>query len=119
MGAGADKEAKDKVRVTKRANHTRTSGCQDGLRLVHVRPGVEHARALFSFFFSVMKRALRGIPNASRICYSFCVMRLLSLSSIARVQRGAESALERFEELQKELKKCLFFVGNAVFSLVV
>jgi hypothetical protein len=46
-------------------------------------------------------------------------MRLLSLSSIARVQRGAESALERFEELQKELKKCLFFVGNAVFSLVV
>jgi len=89
------------------------------LRLVHVRPGVEHARALFSSFFSVMKRALRGIPNASRICYSFCVMRLLSLSSIARVQRGAESALERFEELQKELKKCLFFVGNAVFSLVV
>jgi len=32
---------------------------------------------------------------------SFCVMRLLSLSSIARVKRGAESALERFEELQK------------------
>ena len=34
LGAGADKEAKDKVRVTKRANHTRTSGCQDGLKEV-------------------------------------------------------------------------------------
>jgi hypothetical protein len=32
---------------------------------------------------------------------SFCVMPLLSPSSIARVKRGAESALERFEELQK------------------
>ena len=32
LGAGADKEAKDKVRETKRANHTRTSGCQDGLK---------------------------------------------------------------------------------------
>jgi hypothetical protein len=30
-------------------------------------------------------------------------MRLLSLSSIARVKRGAESALERFEELPKEV----------------
>jgi len=49
---------------------------------------------------------------------SFCVMRLLSLSSIARVKRGAESALERFEELQKEFKKSLF-VGSAQFSLVV
>jgi hypothetical protein len=36
-------------------------------------------------------------------------MRLLSLSSIARVKREAESALESFEELQKELKKSLFF----------
>jgi hypothetical protein len=50
---------------------------------------------------------------------SFCVMRLLPLSSIARVKGGAESALERFEELQKEFKKCLSFVGSAVFSLVV
>jgi len=67
-----------------------------------VRPGVEHARALFPFF-SVVKRALRGVPNARRTHYSFCVMRLLSLSSIARVKRGAESALERFEELPKEV----------------
>ena len=49
---------------------------------------------------------------------SFCVMRLLSPSSIARVKGGAESALERFEESQKEIKKSLF-VGSAQFSLVV
>ena len=89
------------------------------LRLVHVRPGVEPARALlFSFFFFVVKSALRGMPNARRIHYSFCVFRLLSLSSIARVKGGAESALERFEESQKEIKKSLF-VGSAQFSLVV
>jgi len=58
-----------------------------------VRPGVEHARALFSFFFPRCERALRGVPNATRTHDSFCVMRLLSLSSIARVQRGAENAL--------------------------
>jgi hypothetical protein len=89
------------------------------LRLVHVRPGVEPARALlFSFFFFVVKSALRGMPNARRMHDSFCVMRLLSLSSIARVKGGAESALERFEESQKEIKKSLF-VGSAQFSLVV
>jgi len=87
------------------------------LRLIHVRPGVEHARALFPFFFRC-ERALRRVPNARRICYSFCVMRLLSLSSIARVKEDAESALERFEELQKEFKKSLF-IGSAQFSLVV
>ena len=65
-----------------------------------MRPGVEHARALFFFF-----------P-------SFCVMPLFSLSSIARVKGGAESALESFEELQKKIKKSLFVV-SAVFSLVV
>ena len=57
-------------------------------------------RTFFLFFF-VVKRALRGVPNARRIRSSFCVMRLLSLSSIARVKGGAESALESFEELQK------------------
>jgi hypothetical protein len=71
------------------------------LKLIHVRPGVELARALFFLFFFVVKRALRGVPNARRIRSSFCVMRLLSLSSIARVKGGAESALESFEELQK------------------
>jgi len=74
--------------------------------------------SLFFPFFFRCERALRGMPNARRICYSFCVMRLLSLSSIARVKGGAESALERFEELQKEFKKSLF-VGSAQFSLVV
>jgi hypothetical protein len=44
-------------------------------------------------------------------------MRLLSLPRVARVKSGAESALERFEELQKEVKKSLF-VGRALFSLV-
>ena len=89
------------------------------LRLVHVRPGVEPVRALFFlFFFPVVKRAHRGVPNARRIRSSFCVMRLLSLSSIARVKEDAESALERFEELQKEFKKSLF-IGSAQFSLVV
>ena len=32
LGAGADKEAKYRVRETLRANHTHTSGCQDGLK---------------------------------------------------------------------------------------
>jgi len=68
----------------------------------------------FFIFFSTVERALLGMPNARRIHYSFCAMRLFSLSNIARVKGGAESALERFEELQKELKKSLF-VGSAVF----
>ena len=72
----------------------------------------------FSFSFSRCERALQEMPNARRMRSSFCVMRLLSLSSIARVKGGAESALERFEELQIELKKSLF-VGSAQFSLVV
>ena len=38
------------------------------LRLVHVRPGVEPVRALFFlFFFPVVKRAHRGVPNARRM----------------------------------------------------
>jgi len=58
------------------------------------------------------------VPNARRTHYSFCVMRLLSLPRVVRVKRGAESALERFEELQKEVKKSLF-VGRALFSFFV
>ena len=58
------------------------------------------------------------MPNARRTHYSFCVMRLLSLARVVRVKRGAESALERFEELQKEVKKSLF-VGRALFSFFV
>ena len=64
-------------------------------------------RTFFLFFF-VVKRVLRGVPNARRICYSFCVMRLLSLSSIARVKRGAESALERFGLLKNNSKRAFF-----------
>ena len=74
--------------------------------------------AHFFLFFSVVKRALRGVPNARRIRYSFCVMRLLSLPEVVRVKREAESALESFDELEKELKSSLF-VGSAQFSLVV
>jgi hypothetical protein len=45
-------------------------------------------------------------------------MRLLSLPEVVRVKREAESALESFDELEKELKSSLF-VGSAQFSLVV
>jgi len=58
------------------------------------------------------------VPNARRTLDSFCVMRLLLLPRVVRVKRGAESALERFEELQIEVKR-VFFVGSALFSLVV
>jgi hypothetical protein len=57
--------------------------------------------AHFFFFFFRCERAFRGVPNARRMHDSFRVMRLLSLSSIARVKGEAESALESFEELQK------------------
>jgi hypothetical protein len=65
--------------------------------------GVELARALF--FFLLCERALRGVQNSKRTHDSFSVMRLLSLSSIARVKRGAEGALERFEELKNNSKR--------------
>jgi hypothetical protein len=39
------------------------------------------------------------------------------LKVVERVKGEAESALERFEELPKDLKR-LFFVGRALFSLV-
>ena len=56
------------------------------------------------------------MPNARRTHDSFCVMRLFSLPRVARVKRGAESALETFKELKDEVKKSLF-VGSALFSL--
>jgi len=74
--------------------------------------------AHFFLFFFRCERALRRVPNARRTHDFSCLVRLLSLSSIARVKEDAESALERFEELQKEFKKSLF-VGSAQFSLVV
>ena len=69
LGAGADTDAKNEVRERKREYYTHThthkwlSRWFEGgstmwslftsleLRLIHVRPGVEPARALFSFFF--------------------------------------------------------------------
>jgi len=59
-------------------------------------PGLSGA-IFFPFFFRC-ERALRGVPNARRTHYSFGILRLLSLPRVARVKRGAESALERFEE---------------------
>ena len=73
----------------------------------------------FLFFFPVVNEPFEGCQMQEEHTIPFFIMRLLSLSRVARVKRGAESALERFEELQKELKKCLFFVGSAQFSLVV
>ena len=75
------------------------------LRLKHtcsLGPGLNSA--IFSLFFRC-ERALRGVPNARRTHYSFRIMRLLSLPEVVRVKREAESALERFEELQKEVKR--------------
>jgi len=84
----------------------------------HVAWGLARAAHFLSFFFFRCERALRGVPNARRTHYSFCVMRLLSLPRVLRVKRGAESALQRFEELKNEVKKSLF-VGRGLFSLVV
>ena len=72
--------------------------------------------AIFFPFFSRCERALRGVPNARRIRSSFCVMRLLSPSSILRVKRGAESALERFEELQKRIQKESFCWKSSILT---
>ena len=56
------------------------------LRLIHVRPGVEHALLFFNFF-SVVNEPFDGCQMQEEYMISFCVMRLLSLSSIARVQK--------------------------------
>jgi len=83
----------------------------------HVAWGLAWTALFFPFFFRC-ERSLRGVPNARRTHYSFCVMRLLSLPRVLRVKREAESALESFDELENELKSSLF-VGSAQFSLVV
>jgi hypothetical protein len=70
-------------------------------------PGLNSA--IFFLFFFRCDRALRGVPNARRTHFSFRIMRLFSLRRVARVKRGAENALERFDELQKEVKKAPFF----------
>ena len=70
-------------------------------------PGLNSA-IFFPFFFRC-ERALRGVPNARRTHSSFRIMRLFSLPSIARVKRGAEGAVERFEELKNNSKSVFLF----------
>ena len=77
----------------------------NGIILTHVFWGGACPR---TFFFLLCERALRGVQNSKRTHDSFSVMRLLSLSSIARVKRGAEGALERFEELKNNSKRVFF-----------
>jgi len=72
--------------------------------------------AIFFPFFSRCERALRGVPNARRTHFSFCIMRLLSLPRVARAKRGAESALERFEELQKRIQKESFCWKSSILT---
>ena len=86
-------------------------------RTCSLGPGLG-AAIFFFFFFPVVKEPFEGCQMQEEHTIPFFIMRLLSLSRVARVKRGAESALERFEELQKEFKKSLF-VGSAQFSLVV
>jgi len=58
------------------------------------------------------------VLNARRTRFPFSVWYLLSLESIVRVNRGAEGALERIEEL-KNMEKVKISVASALFSLVV
>ena len=59
------------------------------------------------------------MPTAKRMSVFFFFKGTFSLlKEVERVKGEAESALESFEELQKEVKKSLF-VGRALFSLVV
>ena len=60
--------------------------------------------AIFSPFYPLRKSPSRGAKCKKNTLF-FCAP---SLPRVARVKRGAESALERFEELQKEVKKSLF-----------
>ena len=59
------------------------------------------------------------MPTAKRMSAFLSFYGTFSLLKVVeRVKGEAESALERFEELKKEVKKSLF-VGRAQFSLVV
>ena len=58
------------------------------------------------------------MPTAKRMSAFLSFYGTFSLLKVVeRVKGEAESALERFEELPKDLKR-LFFVGRALFSLV-
>ena len=59
------------------------------------------------------------MPTAKRMSvFLFFYGTFSLLKEVEGVKGEAESALESFEELQKEVKKSLF-VGRALFSLVV
>ena len=58
------------------------------------------------------------MPTAKRMsAFLFFYGTFSLLKEVEGVKGEAESALESFEELQKEVKKSLF-VGRALFSLV-
>jgi len=59
--------------------------------------------ALF-FLFESCVTICSGVPNARRKCFSFSVWHFVSLERIVRVNRGAEGALECFEELKNKKK---------------
>ena len=65
--------------------------------LLYVRPGAWPERRCFLLFESCVT-IFSGVPNARRKCFSFSLWHLLSLERIVRVNRGAEGALECFEE---------------------
>ena len=145
LEAGADNDAKTVVRETKRMNltHLHTwltrwfgvfSPCDLfpslWLRLVHVRPGAwpERRCFFFVFFLTFVKQPFVGCQmqkehvfpflfdlTPSFFMISFSVWHLLSHERILRVNRGAEDALERFEELKK-LEKMKISVASFRFS---
>ena len=84
-------------------------------RTCSLGPGLG-AAIFFFFFFPVVKEPFEGCQMQEEHTIPFFIMRLLSLSRVARVKRGAESALERSEELQKEFKKGLFFWKCSIFA---
>ena len=69
------------------------------------------------FCFRIFETTLRGVPNAWRTHFSFSVWHLLSHERIVRVNRGAEDALERFEELKK-MEKMKISVASALFPFL-
>ena len=80
------------------------------------------SRIFFLLHFSVVKEPFEGCQMRREVVYFFFLFYvwhlLLTLAREVRVKRGAESALESCEELQKEFKWSLF-VRSALFSLVV
>jgi len=80
------------------------------------------SRTFLFFLFSVVREPIKGVQMRREVVYFFLLFYvwhlLLTLAREVRDKRGAESALESCEELQKEVKWSLF-VRSALFSLVV